>query len=788
MSSPFNLFRKNQRIWMAAMVVLAVVAFVILPSASITDQLARTDGSIAVRWKDGTMSRDQVRSLTANYQRSYQFLERLAREVVQLGGRPRVPNFASEGEQMFLGLQQPTSPDVVVQTNLLAEEARRRGVNVDDRTVDLYLQQLTDGKITQKRYQELLRETAGTDLTQHAINSFLKDEICKQLLLQMQSAAVSFTNSPLITPAANWENFQKFEQRTKIEAFPVFTDTFIEKVTQTPTDREMREVYDAGMDFLPNPDSPEFGFVKPYSADIEYLRADMQRFIDAAKQTITADAVQAEYDRRVAAGEFKVADKTGELQPTEPADTEPAKAEETKLDPATTESAPEVSSQPIAESEATSPQASSSDNVPNVDAEMKPLIETEVPTEQPAPADGSQLSATRSGNRLVAFQEDRAVKTETESATPEVATTAEISIDPATTTEAATTEATTESATEVADPQTPPPATSETPAAPAAEVPMRTQTIDEVREQLLEQMAAEPARAAMQIALENATKSMQKYQQAIQYYNDAIRTGFDKPNKPEKLNLAKLADENGLEYGITGFVDANSVQDTDIGRSIIFNRQTFQTISYAESILDPSVPLFTPFDTTFLGGNSQISIFLSWKIESKEQSVPTFEQAREQVLAAWKKIKARELAMARAEEIATALNDAGEWTEVLGETDQALLLNPPSFTWLQPPRASQVMTSIIDQIGPVTNDFMAAVTKTEIGKATQAASVNKDRFFAIKVIERTPDEAELLQKFASNPLNQSSQALAGAQMGMMRASWFENFRDEMKLDMSGLMQ
>ncbi len=300
---------------MAALVVVAMVTFVILPAFQQATQVdGYRDAATAVRWKNGSMSRDEVRTLTASYQRSYQFLDRLAREVIQLGGKPTVPNFMQNGNELILGLAPPNSAVDVVQTKILADEARRHGVNISDDTVDLYIQELTNGKISQARYLELMRETAGSDLNRFQLYRYVKDEISKQLLLQMQAAGVTHNGAPLVTPSTNWQNFQRFEQRSKIETYPVFAENYLEEVTGQPTEKELRELYERGKNIAPQPaDSPEFGFAKRYLADFEYVRGYQDKFLEAAKKELTEDQIRKEYDRRVANGDFRVQEKTGDL-------------------------------------------------------------------------------------------------------------------------------------------------------------------------------------------------------------------------------------------------------------------------------------------------------------------------------------------------------------------------------------------------------------------------------------------------------------------------------------------
>ena len=862
MSSPFSIFKKNQRIWMAALVVLAIISFIVLPMiGSQVDNGQIMDKTVAVRWKNGTMSVDEVRRLTNSYQLSYQFLERVAREVVRAGGTPRVPGFQANGDQFQLGIDPPNSVPNVVQTRLLAQEAHKRGVNVNDATVDLYIQQLTDNKITAQRFTEIQRETAGQDLSRGELYHFIKDEISKVLLIQMQQAGLGNNRMPLVTPSNNWQNFIKFEQRAVVEVFPVFTEAFMDKVTATPTDRELREIYEKAKNQPPFPGSTEFGFMKRYSANVEYIRANLGQFTEQAKAKITPEQLQAEYDRRVAAGQYTVDDSEGELQPTDTSEPEkPATPEKTVKEktienddskPSSDEGQSAVTEEPIKSDEKT--QDMLDDLQQQVEAEQQKsgaaTDSGDEPTEvdaktddDPAQPEESQPATDDSGSaetigrksRLIAFQDepdtDAAAANDSDAATAndtdaaaanDLDAAADDVVDKNADADAdAEAPKVTEDDAEVASPpkdEKPPtsddsttttePTMSEEPASDndpekeagadasassdaeiktdtPPEKSTRIQSFEEVKDALLTDMATMPARTAMETSLQKVAADMDKFRQAQQYYTDAQRAEIKDVPNPEPLNLAKLADENGLEHGDIGFVDTLSVRNFDIGKSFLFDRRTGDYAGFAQVILTPEVPLYTVYDTSFLGENNQLSTFKSWKTAEKAAYVPAFEEVRAEVEAAWKLTHAREKAGDFANELASKLNAAKQWNSVLSETDQALLIKPPSFTWLQPPRTQRVVTSLVENIGEVSNPFMIASFDTELGNFAVAPSIDEDRFFIIQPNTRMPENSVMLERFASTPMNQSVMTLDRVLLNDVSADWFAKLLDDIDFEMA----
>lgn len=97
MASPFSYFRKNQRLWMAAAVLIAILSFVVAPMLqSFTGSSQRTSGrqggnSTAASWSGGSISREQLDVEMGQLSVANMFLKRLAFDVRDKGGFPRVP-------------------------------------------------------------------------------------------------------------------------------------------------------------------------------------------------------------------------------------------------------------------------------------------------------------------------------------------------------------------------------------------------------------------------------------------------------------------------------------------------------------------------------------------------------------------------------------------------------------------------------------------------------------------------------------------------------------------------
>ncbi len=876
MASPLEHFRKNQKLYMAVLVVISLVTFVLIPGSGslqeVRSALSSQKNQTLVSWKGGKLSIRELERMRVSQQLTYRIFEKIAGEVVKAGGTPKVPGFFSSVQGMSIGIQPPPNPDVmpmpqvyesVAELYLLAESAKKRGIVVDDLAVDNFIKKFVDGKISGPRFEEITKEIAGPELSRFEIYSFLKAEIARQILVQLGGAGITVPASaqPLVTPGKSWENFQRFQQRAKIEAYPIFVDDLVSKVTAKPSEQELRNIYERGKNFFRPADSAEPGFYQGYKTNIEYVTISNDTFLKQAEAAITEEVLKAEYDKRVQdqgayrvpVEETKPADPIPTAEPTkkeEPKKEEPKKEDSKKDDepkkdeskndgpmkddtpqgeskpepqkntPSTDEEKPKVAPEKKkadkkkadskkADTKKADSKAKNTPTTPESEPKSAPEVKPETnakPTSSEPAAPGQAepkpnsdassvlqldgIDGNRNKVRLVAFQEekptgDTAKAPETSPKPP----TLEAPIEPSTTPAAnGTTEAKAETK-PASDSKAGNPGTASTTESKPAEKPMRTKTLDEVRDELRRELAQRPAAEKRDAAQKAVREAMDKYYSDLQFYN--TRNPDDKEAvEPERPSLSKLADEHGFTYSKTGMVDAYQVQDLSIGRSFVGSFQ--RPVGIADAIFDPRVNKFLPIEAMGLEGANFVS-YLLWKIEDTEARVPAFEECREQVEKAWKISQAKQLAIDKATELASSINansDTDPWTVVLEENLRGLVIKPPMFTWMQPAfRPGEAATlSNIEGIVNAGGAIMEKVFESPVGKATFAFDDRQKKCFVIRVVERAPNDEELQQKFQSSPRNEATDSLAFQQAREVAAGWFQSLQNSVGVDFSNLRE
>ena len=102
MSNPLAVFRKNRNYWMAGLVLLAILAFVVAPAIQTASEAFRggadaQGGAVVVRWDGGKMTVADVRHATIQHGRLVRFLNALAQKVLDAGGQD-VATFKAAGK------------------------------------------------------------------------------------------------------------------------------------------------------------------------------------------------------------------------------------------------------------------------------------------------------------------------------------------------------------------------------------------------------------------------------------------------------------------------------------------------------------------------------------------------------------------------------------------------------------------------------------------------------------------------------------------------------------------
>ena len=829
MASPFSIFRKNQRVWMAGLVFVSVVAFVISPAIqSISDgaRNAGSDGDVVVAsWNGGSIRSKQLYREANELGLANQFLAKLSSQVIAKGGRPNVPNFNERAGQFGIATAQDLGH--IIARKLFMTEAARRGIVFNNESVKKFLKEFCNGKLDGATVEKTFAEATQRKLTWIDFNRLMCEELAFQQVDRIAQSGLQFEDlresrtvnvASLSTPSKNWQDFLRFNQAAKIQAFPVLAKDFEAAVKGKPSEREIQDLYNEGRDVTRTLQSlaTQPAFKAQKTAAFEYLVIDEESVIKEQMALVPEETLRAEYERRVAEKKFQV--------PVTPEPTTPA------VPPATTGTEmPEATSTAAPESQAPAETATPTEPMPATPSEpapTEPIPAEPVPTEpvptEPAPTTTPETPAVPSEKpaepqpaapagdapktsrvkmessskiQLVSFQEGTPPAAEPPAPTQETppapanptqeptAPAAEPTTPPETTppetapVETPTTEAPATGSVELSDAPTTPAVTGDAPA--QAETPMRTMTFEEVRDQIAREQTLEIARKIVEERISMVMTPMSIYQSEFSNYRQLVQQKERGATEPKRPDLREIGAPLGFEVGSTGMLDADSAATSPLGSAFIFVAGG-QNIARLGQLIDGSqgiAEVFAP--NVAIGMASQRYVF--WKTEETQPVPPTLESVRDQVVEVWTKQQAFKLAETRARELATKVGSSSLVDSLVTAEEKALVEEPGAFTWFNPMFArmqNRIIPSSVERLQPVDNTFMEAVFACQPGESTFASDVNKTVYYVIKVTELTPDASSLFDKFASTPL-EGVAAITTKENQQSIENWYSNLQKQL---------
>lgn len=325
-SSPFEIFRRNLKPLMVLLTLLALFSFVVLPAL---DSYLRRGGGInsdpiAAEYDGIELTRGRVARTTQNHAAVVRFLSELAQSTMKKGGMPQTPGFQYDeqnGQIQSLGIDANPGEEATINTLRFYSEAKKAGFELDDTAVKNWLARFTDGTMTDAEVIALLMRSTGNQLGQQHLYEQLRMHLLADLYQRGSLVGLTNAQMPIVTPLGQWQNFLKTNQQATVDAYGVLVSEYLDQTDDKPSESEIKEVYEQGKTRInyPNDLSPAPKFRRPDSAKIEYVAADLNQFIEAEKAKLTEEQLRAEYERRLAGGDFRLPEDSETEQPTEKA-------------------------------------------------------------------------------------------------------------------------------------------------------------------------------------------------------------------------------------------------------------------------------------------------------------------------------------------------------------------------------------------------------------------------------------------------------------------------------------
>jgi len=761
MASPFSIFRRNQKVMLAVITILAMFAFVFLPIFMEQMGSSKVVNPVAVKTaKYGDLREREVHDLVEEHHRVLAVLT----EVLQMAGAP--PSIAGRMLEASLG---PANMENVVNSWLLARYAEQMGMVISDQTINGWLKMITQDSISATNFQAAFKHHG---LSEFQFFKLMRDELAALQLKNMFQGGLM-----AMTPAQRWGYFCRVKQMAQIEAAPVPVANYLSRIDE-PGDEELKAFFEQYKQQYALPDSPEPGFREPQRIALQYFKTNLDKFAGS----VTEEEIKAHYEKNKQ--QYDEAQKKAEGKKAEEPSTKGAKDVKPADKPAAKETKeakpPEAAKQPAAVKQ---PEAAKQpDKAPQPEKDKKPkgtsatertspfvltaLLKDEKPADQVKPA--------AKADKLPAKAEQPAKKPPENPAPPKK--------EPA---PAATAPA---PAKPEAKPATPPPAkapaAAEKPPVPAVLPVLPAETKPGLAEATKKRIRQELAWEKITKVFEGLREKMDDYRRERSAYDVAMIQRQNKkdeaaankplPALPPALDFDKLAKQYGLTAGETKLMSQWEAQGTGIGASFVSGREPVTRYAFS------TLAKFHPAESMDLAGDR----YLFWKTEETKEQVPEFtgKGVRERVLRAWKMVHARPLALKDADALATAARKAKKpLKQALADRPDLRIVMPPAFSWItfgnvalgSAPNAARI--SSVAGVDIAGEEFMRTVFHLEPVQIGVALNAPMTVAYVIRLNELSPSQEVLWKQFEVDDFSKYAPAASTDQRQIMRA-WLDELK------------
>jgi hypothetical protein len=233
----------------------------------------------------GDISHEELNKLMMRRNNANNFL-RMAFEKVN-PPRSNNPMFLQYYEQQLRGVlfdfgmnRGDDLSDDVIMGFLLDKEADDLGLSVSDGTVTDYIHKVTENKLSQSEYSDILKTLRLTDGQLYdAIRAELRARLAMEMLLPRANP----------TPEQYWDDYRKLQVTQTLDVAAIPVADFLAQAPQ-PTDEDIRKYYNTWKGLPPMaPGAP--GLLQPRRARIEFVEAD---YAEIEKQAAAKPVTDAE--------------------------------------------------------------------------------------------------------------------------------------------------------------------------------------------------------------------------------------------------------------------------------------------------------------------------------------------------------------------------------------------------------------------------------------------------------------------------------------------------------------
>lgn len=305
----------------------------------------------------------------------------------------------------------------------------------------------------------------------------------------------------------------------------------------------------------------------------------------------------------------------------------------------------------------------------------------------------------------------------------------------------------------------------------------------EVHDDILKQLAQPIAQEARTKAVKEVTDAINEFGRRYRRYQTVKEIKKDKAEAPPKLDLEALAAKHGFIVGSTPLIDQHESQNYEIGKNVMSfdmaaaQRGNFRMQSFADIAFVEDEPLYTAREVS--ATLPDVSYIYFRTAEEKGGDVK-LEDVKKDVIAAWKKQRAFELAQAEAQKLAAKAQSAKSLAEAVG--DAMKVVTPPAFSWMTTGAMamgfSEPELSQVPGVELPGQDFMEAVFKLKIDETGTAPNQSHDKVYVVRVLAQDPSDELLRTQFLETGLNFQVVGIGRRDIMQTTYDWFREIEKQ----------
>ncbi|MFK7767932.1 MAG: hypothetical protein AB8B55_11980 [Mariniblastus sp.] len=738
---------------MVLMVVLGSSAMVIFGLGPVFDTLSRGGGGgggrienpVIATWSGGEITRFDLDRVQRGHYQSRRFLSALVEAAGKKSDAP-VRSLSIPIQPIQDGKRSMVD-DQLVGRLLMSERAKKEGVVVSDAAVDDYFVMTSGDAGFSVNDWEAINSSVNRNCTLQDVRDHMKIEL---LADQMQRYAL--TGIPMVpNPTESMELYGRSMDQIECEVYPIKVEDYLAKVTGTPSGAELKKLYEEGKYEFADSTGEKPGFKVGRKANVQYVVANFDTFLQNEINKLTDEDVQKEYDRLVAEKNEMVLEppvavdnsiEMNEAPPTDggadtPGDVTPPPADagsDIEPPPATTEDEPAKTD---ATPSATEETPSKTEETP-AKTESDESAEAGEVKESETKKDDQSYSIRKQKFQFVSTIQETEEATDEKKPDPPQETTGETK--PTETTPSAPADTTAATAADQEEVGGIDIAMEETPDT-TEEPERKIKPLKDCAEEIKRSLAMPPARKAMEDAIARAEIQVGLHFNIVMQAED--ESGKIDEALPE-FNFQSTAKEYGLDSGETGLVDDLELEDEAIGKVQVFMNTMVQGRQMPR-LIPVSQLVFNTFEDVRLYDSQTVndwtsqSIYLFWLAEKTETRIPSFAECKPAIEKFWKKNKAYELAMADAEKIKDELNNVRgkKMSEV---KDGERVFQTGAFTWFSSiGRTVYSNPTSVDNAG---EEFMKTAFSLEELQSGVAGNMSRDTIYVVQSLTGPREASE----------------------------------------------